>query len=96
MRYAVLPPYEVLETACMTGPELDRIKNFARFWELIINRHSFDDLPSRLFPPEKPVFAPFMALADRLLVRFGRNWGIDRRELRLALEEFPGDLSKSG
>jgi hypothetical protein len=90
MRYAVLPPYEVLETASMPEPELDRIKNFAHFWELIINRHNFDEFSPRLFPPEKPVFTPFMALADRLLTRFGRNWGIDRRELRLALEEFPG------
>jgi hypothetical protein len=90
MRYAVLPPYEVLETACMPGPELDCIKNFARFWELIMNRHGFDEFSSRLFPPEIPVFVPFMALADWLLARFGRNWGIDRRELRLALEEFPG------
>jgi hypothetical protein len=33
------------------------------------------------------VWDRFMALSDRLLSRFGRNWGIDRRELRKALEE---------
>jgi hypothetical protein len=90
MHYAALPPYEVLETAAISRKDLDRIKNFARFWELIMNRHSFDELSSRLFPPESPVFASFMAFSDRLLARFGRNWGIDRRALRLALEEYPG------
>jgi hypothetical protein len=30
-----------------------------------------------------------MELADRLLARFGRNWGIDRRDLLAALSEPP-------
>jgi hypothetical protein len=90
MRYTALPPYEVLETACVPRVQMDRIKNFARFWERIMNRHSFDGLCRRLFPPEEPVFEPFMALSDWLLARFGRNWGIDAGELRAALEEFPG------
>jgi radical SAM superfamily enzyme YgiQ (UPF0313 family) len=81
MRFNPLPPYEVLETAALPEADLDRLKNFARFWELIVNRHAFDAIVSRLFPPESPVFAPFMELSDRLLARFGRNWGLDRREL---------------
>jgi hypothetical protein len=90
MQYAAFPPYEVLETAAMGRKDLDRIKNFARFWELIMNRRNFDDLAGRLFPPDSPVFAPFMALSDRLLAHFGRNWGIDRSALRAALAEYPG------
>jgi radical SAM superfamily enzyme YgiQ (UPF0313 family) len=87
MVYDPRPPYEVLETAALPAPDLNRIKNFARFWELIVNRGAFDDLA--LFPAGEPVFARFMALSDRLLKRFGRNWGIDRKDLRTALEE-PG------
>ncbi|MDR2103243.1 MAG: B12-binding domain-containing radical SAM protein, partial [Treponema sp.] len=67
--------------------DLDRLKNFARFWELIVNRGAFTDLAPGLFPEEKPVFGSFMALSDWLLERFGRNWGIDRKDLRAALEE---------
>ena len=76
MRYNSLPPYEVMETAALPEHDLQRIKNFARFWELIVNRGllDFDAL-------EVPVFDNFMTLADSLLVRFGRNWGIDKREL---------------
>jgi hypothetical protein len=87
MRFNPQPPYEILETAAIPERDLDRIKNFARFWELIVNRGVFTDIIDGLFPSEAPVFAPFMALSDRLLERFGRNWGIDRRELRAALEE---------
>jgi hypothetical protein len=66
-----------METTAMSSHNLDRIKNFARFWELIVNRgllsssHSFDR---------------FMALSDSLLSHFGRNWGIDKKELLKVLQ----------
>jgi len=36
--------------------------------------------------PGKPVFDRFMELSDKLLENFGRNWGIDRGELRARLD----------
>jgi radical SAM superfamily enzyme YgiQ (UPF0313 family) len=86
MVYDPNPPYEVRETAALPAGDLARIKNFARFWELIVNRGHFPDLAPALFPPGEPVFRRFMETAGRLLARFGRNWGIDRAELRRALE----------
>ncbi|GHU96870.1 hypothetical protein FACS189483_01090 [Spirochaetia bacterium] len=94
MRYAPDPPYEALETAALPAGSLDRVKNFARFWELIVNRSAFPDLTSALFPEGQPVFRRFMAMADWLLARFGRNWGIDRRDLRAAVEEYYSSFSK--
>jgi radical SAM superfamily enzyme YgiQ (UPF0313 family) len=85
MRYASAPPYEVLETGALPSRELDRIKNFARFWEIIVNRGVFRDLGPALFPEGQPVFQRFMELSDRLFARFGRNWGIDQKELRAYL-----------
>jgi radical SAM superfamily enzyme YgiQ (UPF0313 family) len=90
MIYSTEPPYEVLETAALPARDLERVKNFARFWERIVNSGAFPDSAHRLFPAGKPVFAAFMELSDRLLKRFGRNWGIDRKELRNALEEQSG------
>ncbi|QQO10075.1 B12-binding domain-containing radical SAM protein [Breznakiella homolactica] len=87
MVYSPEPPYEVIETAALPRKDLDRIKNFARFWELIVNRGHFEDLGSRLFPEGRRIFGDFMNLSDRLLARFGKNWGIDRAALRAALEE---------
>ena len=88
MRYSPEPPYEVLETGAMTAAELDRVKNFARFWEIIVNRNPFPDLLPSLLPPEKPAFDSFMSLSDRLFEHFGRNWGIEREKLRVWLEKF--------
>jgi radical SAM superfamily enzyme YgiQ (UPF0313 family) len=85
MSYAVDAPYEVIETAAIPRHEMDRLKNFARFWEILVNRHHFHDQISRHVLPGKPVFWQFMELSDRLLDCFGRNWGIDRDELRKAL-----------
>jgi radical SAM superfamily enzyme YgiQ (UPF0313 family) len=87
MRYAREPPYEVRETAALPIEELDRIKNFARFWEIIVNRGAFRDVGPKLFPQGQAVFHRFMELSDRLLARFGRNWGIDRKELYAELRE---------
>jgi len=82
MRYNTLPPYEVLETSAMSARELQRIKNFARFWELIVNRGLIKLTYS------KPVFESFLNLSDRLFAHFGQNWGIDKNELRETVKSF--------
>jgi len=79
MVYDRQPPYEVLETAAIPADEMGRLRNFARFWELIVNRGLADPGPS-------PVFRRFMALSDSLLAHFGRNWGIAKDDLRAAVE----------
>jgi radical SAM superfamily enzyme YgiQ (UPF0313 family) len=85
MRYSDEAPYDVLETGTWCAADLDRIKNFARFWELIVNRGNFDDLvPSFL---SDDAFGNFMRISEGLLRRFGKSWGIDRGDLRSALME---------
>jgi len=81
MRYNPSPPYELLESAALPSCDLDRLKNFARFWELIVNRRliSIDSAP---------IFDRFMTLSDSLFARFGRNWGIDKNELQNSLKPF--------
>jgi radical SAM superfamily enzyme YgiQ (UPF0313 family) len=83
MRYNPAPPYEVLETSVMSEDDLKRIKNFARFWEIIVNRNLSPEFIQNL--SGKLVFEKFMSLADSLYARFGRNWGIDKNELLEAL-----------
>jgi len=87
MKYSAAPPYEVIETAALSKTELDRIKNFARFWELIVNRAPFPALIPVLLPAGEPAFDRFMDLSDKLLEHFGRNWGIDREELKSYLSQ---------
>jgi hypothetical protein len=80
MCYNSLPPYEVEETSSMSRRDLERVKNFARFWEVIVNR----GLVNRR---QKPGFTKFMELSDALFARFGRNWGIDKAELLETIEK---------
>jgi hypothetical protein len=81
MRYNPSPPYELLESAALPARDLDRLKNFARFWELIVNR-------GLAHIDGSPVFEKFMALSDSLFARFGRSWGIDKNALQNSLKPF--------
>jgi radical SAM superfamily enzyme YgiQ (UPF0313 family) len=77
IRFSKEPPYETLETSALPAYDLDRIKNFARFWELTINRGiGIDTINSG------SIFSHFMRISDQLLVHFKRNWGIDKKELQ--------------
>ena len=88
MRYSPAPPYEVLETSVMSENDLNRIKNFARFWEIIVNRGDPSFEIQNLLCTSSSVFERFMALSDFLFASFGRNWGIDKNELRKAVGLF--------
>ncbi|MCL2269872.1 MAG: B12-binding domain-containing radical SAM protein [Treponema sp.] len=88
MRYNPLPPYELTETSAIPEREFDRIKNFARFWEIIVNRGLIkgnNTAGQTLRPPQ--VFNQFMALSDSLFAHFGRSWGIAKNELIEALQD---------
>ena len=74
-------PYEVISTDCLCTSSMEKIKNFARFWEQIVNRRPFPELLALIVPSGKPVFNSFMDLSQKLLDKFGRNWGIPRKEL---------------
>jgi radical SAM superfamily enzyme YgiQ (UPF0313 family) len=80
MCYSSLPPYEVMETSAMSIEDLQRIKNFARFWELTVHRGLIT------LPAKEAVFNHFMSLSDSLFAHFGRNWGIDKAELKKTID----------
>jgi radical SAM superfamily enzyme YgiQ (UPF0313 family) len=75
MRFEPLPPYEVMETSAISAADFLRLKNFARFWEIIVNRKLIS------FDAEKLTFEKFLALSDSLYAHFGKNWGINKNEL---------------
>jgi len=74
MRYNSKPPYEIEETLSISAADLKRLKNFAAFWERLVNR-------GLLSVEGESVFEKFMSLSDTLLSHFGKNWGIDKAEL---------------
>ncbi|MCL2443516.1 MAG: B12-binding domain-containing radical SAM protein [Treponema sp.] len=75
MSYNSQPPYEIEKTSSISVNELKRVKNFARFWEIIVNRGLLN------IPYKGPVFKKFMAFSDELLEFFGKNWGINKSDL---------------
>jgi hypothetical protein len=94
MRYAAAPPYEVLGTSTMSAPDLQRIKNFARFWEVLVNRYNiFSDntlsnTAGTVFSGSSEIFNNFLDLSDYLYAKFGQNWGIDKDKLLKEVELF--------
>jgi radical SAM superfamily enzyme YgiQ (UPF0313 family) len=73
-----LPPYEVTATDAWPEENMFKIKNFARFWELTVNRGLWDMGPD-------PVFDRFMEFSCKLFARFGRSYGIDKKDILAAL-----------
>ena len=86
MRYNPYPPYEVLETSSINAAGMRRIKNFARFWELIVNRGLLNFIGYK--PEAAGMFEYFMKLSDSLYNHFGRNWGIDKNELKTVIKKY--------
>ena len=88
VQYNKNPPYEVIETDCLPVQDMEKIKNFARFWETIVNRGAFPLQLPLLVPPGMAVFKRFMELSQKLFERFGKNFGIPKQELENALKAF--------
>ena len=80
MRYNSKPPYEIEETSSISAEDLQRLKNFAAFWERLVNR-------GLLRIEGELIFEKFMSLSDSLLSHFGKNWGIDKAELTRKAED---------
>jgi radical SAM superfamily enzyme YgiQ (UPF0313 family) len=74
MVYSPHAPYEVLSTRLIDFPTMQRLRRFARYWDLIGNSGNFrSTLP--LILGDSP-FGHFLELSDRLYQHLGRNHGI--------------------
>jgi radical SAM superfamily enzyme YgiQ (UPF0313 family) len=70
MVYAAQPPYDVLQTEAMPFATMQRLKRFARFWELVANRGNWSETLPLLLRGESP-YASFAAFAQWLAERSG-------------------------
>ncbi len=66
MIYAAAPPYEVLQTATLDFLQLQRLKRFARYFELYYNSGNFPASLELLFQTRPSPFDAFMAFSDHL------------------------------
>ncbi len=73
MIYAPHPPYEVLQTSTISFTELQRLRRFAKYWDLIGNSGNFlTTLPLLMAGTDSP-FAKFIELSDWLHQAIGAS-----------------------
>jgi radical SAM superfamily enzyme YgiQ (UPF0313 family) len=88
MRYRSEPPYDVLESDALSATDVERLKRFAKYWELVVNRGRFPELVRELLAPTASAFQRFLAFSDFAWQRFGRTFALTPEELQAAMEEF--------
>ena len=76
MVYDSNPPYEVLRTKDFEFSDLQRIKRFARYWDLVGNSGNFVDSVALIWAATQKPFDSFMAFSDWLYKRAGQRHGI--------------------
>jgi radical SAM superfamily enzyme YgiQ (UPF0313 family) len=104
MVYNPDPPYEILQNKLIDFPMMQRLRRFARYWDLVANSGNFIETTPRLWnlgaAAESP-FHGFLRWSDWLHVRIGRTDGIALVRLMELLFAFltterglnPGDVA---
>lgn len=97
MKYGGHPPYEILQNRSWSFIDMQRIRRFARFWDLYANSGRFvHSLPLLWAQGESP-FSQFMSLSDWLAKRFGRTHSLPLVALAEGLHAFLSqELEKDG
>jgi hypothetical protein len=75
MIYSEEPPYEILQTADISFKEMQRLKRFAKTWDLIANSGNFVETTPRFWRGGSP-FESVLAFSDWLHSEIGRTHGI--------------------
>ena len=77
MIYSTTPPYSILSTKDIDFQTLQRVKRFARYWDIIANSGRFTHtLRLLLDETHHSPFKQFMALSDYLYAEVGSTWKI--------------------
>ena len=85
MRYSAVPPYEVRETAHLSEDQLNHIKRFSRFWDLIANSGNFIITTRHILTTADTAFDSFSELTRWLYRHFGRTHRISLNQLAEAV-----------
>ena len=88
MVFSTAPPYEVLQTDTLDFLQMQRLKRFARFFELYYNSGNFPDSLAALWANQASAFDAFMAFSDHLWATLRRTHGISLVRLCHALYDY--------
>jgi radical SAM superfamily enzyme YgiQ (UPF0313 family) len=87
MVYSPHPPYEILQTKLIDFAMMQRLRRFARYWDLIANSGNFVATTPLVWGEESP-FKWFFALSEWLFLRAGKSHAISLHRLMELLLEF--------
>lgn len=76
MTYSDSPPYEILSNSLIDFSTIQRLRRFARFWDLIGNSGNFLEASRLVLDNGVSAFGSFLSLCDWLFARENRAHGI--------------------
>lgn len=88
MLYAAEPPYEILQNKDLPFPEMQRLRRFAKFWDLLGNSGNFRDTLALWLDSSPAPFGHFLALSDWLHARLGATDSIALQRLSPLVFQF--------
>jgi radical SAM superfamily enzyme YgiQ (UPF0313 family) len=87
MVYSDKPPYDVLKTADVSFGEIQKMKRFARFWDLTYNSGNFNSSVRMLFDDGR-VFEGFFAFSEWVYTQTHSTWKISLERLSKLLFDY--------
>jgi radical SAM superfamily enzyme YgiQ (UPF0313 family) len=86
MIYSDIPPYDILQNNNLSFAQIQKMKRFARFWDLYYNSGNFDRSVKLLWK-EKKVFEGFYAFSEWIFTQTLSTWKISLdRQISLMYE----------
>lgn len=91
MRYSPLSPYEVLATDVISFSEMQQMKRFARYWDVVSNSGRFGRTRALIWQGEDSVFWAFLKFSSWLFGRTKKTHEISLERLLVLLAEYLTD-----
>ncbi len=91
MVYADTPPYDVLKTAHVTFEDIQKMKRFARYWDILYNSGNFTQSVALLWPGGK-VFEGFWDFSAWVYAQTAATWKIAQERMAKLLFEYLTDI----
>ncbi len=93
MVYSPAAPYELRQNAQLDFFAMQRLRRFARYWDLVANSGIFPKSSALICAGPSP-FKNFLAFSDWLYARAGRTYALSRASLREALTAYLTEVLK--
>ncbi len=88
MKYAPHPPYEILETRDLDFSTMQRMRRFARYWDIVANSGNFSGTLALLWRDGASPFAEFLRFSDWLHATLRRTHQIALQSVAQGLFDF--------